>query len=149
MTFGVCEKKNPLNFPKTSPCVLDEYGNILKGVCSEETEEKLKLTKECHYVLLRQRFFIQVTLAFYLLLNMCTYGTTSRIWDNGTRNHNITTRIPPYLQVDELQDEILISYIPYGKQEIELCFFSLIRNINDLMILLSFHEIVILKNLAY
>ena len=41
MSSGVCEQKNPLNYPLTSPCVLDKDGNILKGVCSEETEEMI------------------------------------------------------------------------------------------------------------
>ena len=117
MTFGVCEQKNPWNYPTTSPCVLDENGNILTGLCSEETKEKLLLRKKCLHVYLRQRFFVRFTL-YYLVTNMCAFETTNRMLDKRTRN-STTERVPPYLFVDYQPDGIISSYTPYGKQEID------------------------------
>ena len=118
MSSGVCEQKNPLNYPITTPCVLDKDGNILKGVCSEETEEMLK-REDCQYSFIRQRYFITATFLEYLIPNMCTFETTNTILGNGTRNNIITTRIPPYLIVVYLPGGIITSYTPYGKQEID------------------------------
>ena len=118
MNYGVCEQYNSI-YPTTNPCVLDEDGlSILKGVCSEETEEML-VRVECQYSFIRQRYFIVATLYEYLLPNMCTFETTNTILGNGTRNNIITARIPPYLFVDYQPGGILTSYIPYGKQEID------------------------------
>ena len=122
MNYGVCEQYNSI-YPTTNPCVLDEDGlSILKGVCSEETEQKFKLIEKCFYDLRRQRQFIQYTLA-YLIMSMCNYETSIIFFfafiDYDKRDNNITAKVPPYLSVDELHDGILSSYIPYGKQEID------------------------------